>query len=68
MPGSFGSQADEREEHTMGNLGKRNEQQKQRLLSIASSLLAQAFTYPFYNLANWLNKSSYMAVYARKKE
>ncbi len=45
-----------------------NEQQKQQLLSIASSLLAQVFTYPFYNLANWLNKSSYMAVYARKKE
>lgn len=42
------------------------EAQKRGLLRLASSLPAQFLTYPLYNLANWLNKSSYMAVYARK--
>jgi len=45
-----------------------HEWQKRWVLRIAGSLLSRALTYPFYNIANWLNKSSYMAVYARKME
>lgn len=41
-------------------------QTRRRLLKLASSLPARLLTWPFFNLADRLNKSSAMAVFARK--
>ncbi len=45
-----------------------SESRKRVILRVVGSLPAQIMTYPFYNILNWINKSSYMAVYARKVE
>jgi SAM-dependent methyltransferase len=44
---------------------KTNERYKKVFLSLMNSIVMRVITYPFYNVANWLNKSSYMTVYAR---
>lgn len=41
---------------------------QQLLLTIVNAFPSKVITYPFFNLANWMNKSSFMVVYARKPE
>jgi SAM-dependent methyltransferase len=50
------------------NSKKLTNKQKSLLLKIAKSFPSFCFTYPFFNIANWLNRSSYMAIFSLKSK